>query len=558
MIGEELGSYRIVGPLGRGGMASVFVGEHLVLGHRVAIKVLSDLHLHNPTSKKRFLNEARAVARVRHPSIVELHDFGYGPDDIAYMVMELLEGEDLRTRLRKGELPEEHITTFGGQIAGALAMAHEHGIIHRDLKPSNIFLVADAETEIGERAKILDFGIAKQMPSSERKSEDLTATGVLIGTPAYMSPEQCEGGELDARSDIYSLGVVLYRMATGQLPFEGAGSDDPILMHIIGNAPPAAEIRPELSASIDALIARCLARNPDERFQSMTELGEALAAAARDSRAPDADEPAEDDTIRLELRDQVAIPMTAGDAIPAHDEAPTSVLVTPAPVTEPVVDMDELVDTVASAPPVRVQGRLTRSRLFLGLVIGVALAVGLAAWIASGGDELAETSAEPAAVEASAMTLDAAAAVSVPRADASAAPAPVQGVETLMHRAEDAYVAGDFSAALEACERVLRLEPDHQRAAVICAVSSCERGDLDRARDYSERIRSSMDAAAVTAICEDIEVKRGTREPSSHAGRPPESPAPRNKNTGGKRGRDKPRPNKRPSTFDDVEVPVLD
>ncbi len=558
MIGEELGSYRIVGPLGRGGMASVFVGEHLVLGHRVAIKVLSDLHLHNPTSKKRFLNEARAVARVRHPSIVELHDFGYGPDDIAYMVMELLEGEDLRTRLRKGELPEEQITTFGVQIAGALAIAHENGIIHRDLKPSNIFLVADAETEVGERAKILDFGIAKQMPSSERQSEDLTATGVLIGTPAYMSPEQCEGGELDARSDIYALGVVLYRMATGQLPFEGAGSDDPILMHIIGKAPPPMELRPELSPGIDALITRCLARNPDERFQSMTELGEALATAARDSRAPDADEPPEDDTIRLELREQAALPATAVEVVSAHDEAPTTVLATPVPVTEPDVEMDELVDTVASAPPVQVQSWLTRSRLFLGLVAAVGLGVGLAAWIATGGDELAEPAVEPAAGAALAAPRDAAPVALAGRADAGKSDEPAPRAETLMRRAEDAYVAGDFSAALESCEQVIRLDPEHQRAAVICAVSSCERGDRERARDYSERIRSRMDAAAVAAICEDREMKDDAREPAPHTGRQPERTAPRHKSTGGKRGREKPRSGKRPSTFDDVEVPVLD
>jgi serine/threonine-protein kinase len=214
-------------------MASVFVGEHKVLGHKVAIKVLHPKHLENESIERRFFNEARAIAKIRHPGIVELFDFGRGgPDGAAYIVRELLEGETLRQRIRAGTLVERQIAIFGRQIAAALHHAHKAGIIHRDLKPDNVFLVKDAEIELGERAKVLDFGIAKKT-SFDTPASEHTATGILVGTPAYMSPEQCKGsGVVDARSDIYSVGVVVYRMVTNQLPFEAAGTGELIGQHL--------------------------------------------------------------------------------------------------------------------------------------------------------------------------------------------------------------------------------------------------------------------------------------------------------------------------------------
>jgi len=269
VIGEELGSYRVIEPIGKGGMASVFIGEHSVLGHRVAIKVLHQANPDNPMVERRFINEAKAIAAIRHPGIVELFDFGRGPDGRAYIVMELLNGETLRNRLRRGALPVRQALVFARQIASAVAVAHDAHIIHRDLKPDNIFLVPDAEVEYGERIKVLDFGVAKQMSMARAPSEQ-TATGVLIGTPAYMSPEQCKGtGEIDHRADIYSLGIVLYRMVTGQLPFESAGTGELIGKHIYEEPATAHEIDPDIPEEVSDLIARCMEKNPKDRFTDM-------------------------------------------------------------------------------------------------------------------------------------------------------------------------------------------------------------------------------------------------------------------------------------------------
>ena len=277
MIGEELGSYRVVEPIGKGGMASVYLGEHSVLGHKVAIKVLHEANPGNPMAERRFINEAKVIAAIRHPGIVELFDFGRGPDGRAYIVMELLDGETLRSRMRQhGPLPLSKSLVFARQIATAVAMAHDKGIIHRDLKPDNIFLVPDAEVEFGERVKVLDFGVAKRL-GGDRPVSEATATGVLVGTPAYMSPEQCRGtSEIDHRSDIYSLGIVFYRMVTGQLPFDSAGTGELIGKHIFEEAPDVHDIDPTIPGPIASLIKKCLAKAPEDRHQDMHEVATEL------------------------------------------------------------------------------------------------------------------------------------------------------------------------------------------------------------------------------------------------------------------------------------------
>jgi serine/threonine-protein kinase len=277
VIGEQLGSYRVVEPIGKGGMASVFVGEHGVLGHRVAIKVLHPTRTDNPMVERRFVNEAKVVASIRHPGIVEIFDFGRGPGGRAYIVMELLRGETLRTRLRRdGPLSVGKAVVFARQIASAVAVAHDAGVIHRDLKPDNIFLVTDSEVEFGERIKVLDFGVAKQVDANKPVSE-ATATGVLVGTPAYMSPEQCKGmGQIDGRSDIYSLGIVMYRMLTGELPFESAATGELIGKHIFEVPPSVSELDANVPVELSALISRCLAKEPEDRYQSMHEVAREL------------------------------------------------------------------------------------------------------------------------------------------------------------------------------------------------------------------------------------------------------------------------------------------
>jgi serine/threonine-protein kinase len=220
VIGGTLGTYTLQRELGRGGMGAVYVGAHSLLGRQAAIKVLLPELSRNQSLVQRFFNEARAATAIRHPGIVEIYDFGFASDGSAYIVMELLAGESLADRLRRqGRLSLATAIQIARQAATALGAAHRAGIVHRDLKPDNIFLVPDAETALGERVKLLDFGIAKLADAG-----DLGRTGVgsVMGTPQYMAPEQCLGAAgLDHRADLYALGCVLHEMVAGVTPFTG-------------------------------------------------------------------------------------------------------------------------------------------------------------------------------------------------------------------------------------------------------------------------------------------------------------------------------------------------
>jgi serine/threonine-protein kinase len=276
LLGVVIGSYQIIRKLGEGGMGAVYLGQHQLLGRRAAIKVLLTELSARPDIVNRFFNEARAVTSISDPGIVQVFDFGYHTDGSAYIVMEYLEGEPLDRRLaRLGKLAAYDALLLCRQIASSLAAAHAQNIIHRDLKPENIYLVHDGEVASGERSKILDFGIAKL--SDDNPGKIKTNTGALMGTPIYMSPEQCRGlATLDHRSDIYSLGCVLFHLLTGRPPFEGEGMGDIIAAHIREPAPAPSSCAPEIAPAIDALLLRCLAKPPDERFQTMHELAAAI------------------------------------------------------------------------------------------------------------------------------------------------------------------------------------------------------------------------------------------------------------------------------------------
>jgi serine/threonine-protein kinase len=276
LIGAVIGNYQIVRKLGEGGMGVVYLGQHTLLGRRAAIKVLLPTLSARPDIVNRFFNEARAVTTISDPGIVQVFDFGYHTDGSAFIVMEFLEGEPLDQRLaRLGKLPVYEALRLCRQLASSLAAAHAQHIIHRDLKPENIFLVHDGEVQSGERSKILDFGIAKL--SDEHPGKMKTNTGALMGTPVYMSPEQCRGlAELDHRSDIYALGCVLFHLMTGRPPFEGEGMGDIIAAHIREPAPVPSSRTPEIPANVDALVMRCLAKAPADRYQTMIELATAI------------------------------------------------------------------------------------------------------------------------------------------------------------------------------------------------------------------------------------------------------------------------------------------
>jgi serine/threonine protein kinase len=272
--------FRIVRRLGAGGMGTVFLAEQIAVGDRpVALKVLNRKLLDDPEFLLRFQNEASSTGRIHHPNVVTIHESGQADDGTPYIAMEFLEGESLRQALaRRGALPVPEVAEILQQAARGLNAAHKLGIIHRDLKPDNIFLTRGDEDET--IVKVVDFGIAKL-----RESATHTQTGMVLGTPAYMSFEQASGvrsDELDARSDIYSLGVVVYEMLTGRTPFK---SDTPVgylRMHMQEDPPPFRTVKPDLPAlpQVESVVMKALTKDRDQRYTSVLEFAQAFGGAA--------------------------------------------------------------------------------------------------------------------------------------------------------------------------------------------------------------------------------------------------------------------------------------
>jgi serine/threonine-protein kinase len=268
--------YRVVRLLGEGGMASVFLARDLKHERDVAIKVLKPV-LAEIIGKERFLAEIKTTATLRHPHILPLFDSGEA-DGLLYYVMPLAEGETLRSRLdREGKLPIAEALRIAGEIASALSYAHARGVIHRDIKPDNVLLE-------GAHAVVADFGIARAVTSAG--TERLTQTGMSMGTPAYMSPEQIAGDlELDARADQYSLACVVYEMLTGQPPFTGPGAAAIVRQHLTADPAPVSKLRADVPANAVAALSRALAKAATDRFATMAEFAEALAATSAPMRA---------------------------------------------------------------------------------------------------------------------------------------------------------------------------------------------------------------------------------------------------------------------------------
>jgi len=266
MANQKIGRFEILSTLGQGAMGVVYRATDPLLERTVAIKTIS-LELSKDEFEEfeeRFYREARSAGRLNHPNIVTIHDVGNN-DDIAYMAMEFLEGEELRDILDAGvPLTLERIAEIASQVADGLAFAHEHGVVHRDIKPSNIMILKNGVV------KITDFGIAL-IPSSSR-----TMAGMILGSPKYMSPEQVVGQDVDGRSDIFSLGVVLYEMLAGKPPFSG-DNISAIMFRILNEMPTApCTLKPELPEAFNYIVAKALAKHPDERYQSAGEMAEDL------------------------------------------------------------------------------------------------------------------------------------------------------------------------------------------------------------------------------------------------------------------------------------------
>lgn len=269
--------FKIISVIARGGMGKVYRAEQAPLGRTCALKVLNPKYGgdHDPEFHKRFFLEASIASKLTHPNTVTIFDYGRSDDDIYYMAMEYLEGQTLYRAIRDdGAFPEERAAHVARQICRSLREAHSFSVIHRDLKPANIFLVEHADER--DFVKVLDFGLVKNV--GENQGEDLTQAGLFMGSPKYMAPEQIKGDKVDARTDIYSLGVILYEMIAGKVPFDRPNSVHIMMAHVNEDPAPLKVTNPKamVSPATEEVVMRCLEKDPDRRYGSMEQLLNAL------------------------------------------------------------------------------------------------------------------------------------------------------------------------------------------------------------------------------------------------------------------------------------------
>jgi hypothetical protein len=352
------GNFKVEAFMGAGGMGAVFRARQLSLDREVAVKVLLAPLAMDREMLERFQREARAASNIGHPGIVQVIDMGYLPEGPPYMVMELLQGEDLRTKLsREGALPANLAVPLMLQTCDALQAAHEKGIVHRDMKPDNIFLVYRAGTV--PTIKILDFGLSK-IKSADRK---LTNTGTLLGTPNYMAPEQVRGsGDVDQRADIYAAGIILYEMLTGRIAYDGPSVQSVLVSILTQDPPPPRTVRPDIPPALETVVLKAIAREPANRYGSATQMAVDLARVATSMRIP------------ISQMSLISMSASAGDgaAIQAAAPAPAGAGTVPCIATPPTPPPVSAAALPAAGPPHA--GRKSRSGLIaLGIVLGVIL-----------------------------------------------------------------------------------------------------------------------------------------------------------------------------------------
>jgi serine/threonine-protein kinase len=284
--------YHIAKKLGEGGMGAVYLGEHVKMGRKSAIKVMSSSMAHDPEAIARFNREASNASRINHPNVCAIYDFGETPDGVIYLAMEFIEGGSLGDVLdREGSLPIRRAADILAQTADALQAAHDLGIVHRDLKPDNIMLTRGRAG--GDLVKVVDFGIAKAMSGEE--GQQVTKTGLVVGTPEYMSPEQLSGDKLDGRSDTYSLALVFYRMATGTFPFQAESAQEMMIKRLTDDPLPLGAARPDIAfpPAVEQAVRHALGRMPSERYATAVEFARDVSRAVSEMGASATATPAE-------------------------------------------------------------------------------------------------------------------------------------------------------------------------------------------------------------------------------------------------------------------------
>lgn len=426
LTGKQLGPYQIVAPLGEGGMAAVFKAYQPSMDRYVALKVLPRHFASDPEFIGRFAQEAKVIANLQHPHILPVHDFGEA-DGYTYLAMRFIEGGTLADWLKEnGPLSLEKIRSITTQVGGALDYAHARGIIHRDVKPSNILV-----DEWGN-CLLTDFGLAKMAENAVH----LTQTGGILGTPAYMSPEQGLGQKIDLRSDIYSLGVVLYQMAIGRLPYQAETPMAVVIKHIHDPLPPPSRFQPDLPEALERVILKALAKNPEDRFATAGEMVKALQNATELPTLAKVDAPVPAPELEVDLMElDTAVPTSSPPIAPR-----------PLPSLEP---------TIIEPPqePSLQPGRKRNYWLVGGGLVGIVTIILIGLLIANslGQDEDAPNTPEQFAETA---------------VTESENPPDGSSVDELFAVIDEAYADGDVGRALEAINQAIELEPE--RADLYC------------------------------------------------------------------------------------------
>lgn len=377
--------YELVARLGEGGMGAVYRARRMLIGDEVAVKVLLKKFVADTEAVERFRREARAAAMLRHPNVVTIHDFGEarGDDAPAYIVMELVEGESLRDLLRReGRIETERAVPLMRDICAGVGAAHRRNIWHRDLKPDNVIILAPDEDRERETVKVVDFGIAKLRDLSGAPT--LTQTGAVMGTPYYMSPEQCRGESLDARSDVYSLGAMLYEMLAGAPPFTASNSTGVIAKHLTETPRPLPKDS-RVPPALEAAMIRALAKDPEERQQDASAFSRELQVALK---PPDAPLPTR--TVKAKVSpppppSTQASPHASAPESKNHEPDESEFITPPGGLSTDPISLSKIGLTESAAAPLRWRG--SRLPLVLGVTALLVVVAGVVVWMTRTGED---------------------------------------------------------------------------------------------------------------------------------------------------------------------------